>query len=177
MSASKYSLAFFLCFSVMGVNAQSQATNDDDDENLNITQTTESEYINISSQVLTRCYLWVDVKAEAASLPIRQGKQNVVVASVQETCNKNNGYTLSIRSANSGFLRTPGQSAGVMYLTTYDGVLRMLDSVKTITITEPRFDDITGVTRDFVFNTNGGVASLVRGTYTDTITLTISSNG
>lgn len=173
MKALKYTAIVFSLLAAFGANAQSQSTNDDDDENLNILQTTESEYINLSGQVLTYCYLWVDVKAAAATLNVKGGNNNVTVASIQETCNNPSGFTVAISSANNGNLMN-GTNA-VAYTIDYDGTAEALTTTKIRTRTGTRFDDATNTGRDFGV-TLAASPSAVAGTYSDTITITIASS-
>lgn len=174
VKALKYTIIVLSLLTAFGANAQSQSANDDDDEILNIDQATESEYINMSGQVLTHCYLWVDVKAAAANLNLRNDSTNQIVASIQETCNSPAGYTVDMSSANKGYIMN-GVNA-VKYTITYDLIPGLfLSSTRTAWRSGPRFDDVTNTMRNFSVKLTA-LTSAVSGAYTDTITLTIKSN-
>lgn len=173
MKALKYSAVVLSLLAAFGANAQSQANNDDDDETANVTQTTESEYINLSGQVLTNCYLWVDVRPAASAINVRALTTGLVVARIQETCNNPSGYTLSISSQNNGALKNGTNSVNCSI--GYDGTTEILTTPKTKTRTSARFDDISNVFTDFMVNF-GAAPTAVAGTYSDTITLTITSS-
>lgn len=178
MKALKYSAIVFSLLAAFGANAQSQATNDDDDETLtNISQTTESEYINLSGLILTYCYLWVDVGAQASSLDLRTGNSMVEVANVQETCNHPNGFTVSISSANSGNLVNHFDATKTLpYNIIYDTQASVkLETPVSLVRTTTRSDDLTNTNRAFKVVWPQSSA-LVAGTYSDVITLTITSS-
>lgn len=158
-----------------GVNAQSHMTNDDDETLADVMQTTESEYINLSGQVPTHCFLWVDVAADAAAIDVREAGSRSV-AKVQENCNAANGFHLSIKSINHGYMVHSVSGYALKYTIHYDQTPLDLAQPAGLARAKHRKDRLTNTQRDFEVKFNGH-RQAPAGTYLDTVVLTVESNG
>lgn len=170
------SAAFVLaCTWIWNAHAQSQLTNNDDDETLvNVMKLTESEYINLSGQVLTHCFLWVDVGPEAAAINVWESGTRSV-AKVQENCNAANGFHLAIRSVNHGYMVHSVTGQALKYTIHYDKTPLDLAQPAGLARAKDRKDRNTNTQRDFEIKLNGHKQAPA-GTYIDTVVMTIESN-
>lgn len=163
----------FAIFQVFAAFAQSQSTNDEDDELLNVSQSSESEYINLSGQVMIYCYLWVDANGWRAEVDIKARTAPLLVARIQETCNNPSGYTIKFASAYYGNFASGVDR--IPYTFTYEGVESSLSSPVTRTRSGPRFDDVTNTSQDF-YITVPYRTNVTAGAWFDSIVITLSSN-
>ena len=121
----------------------------------------------------TRCNIEVGTTPVASALPLAQAQQNVVVASVRETCNAASGYTVEVSSRHDGQLE--GASASVAYRFQYGDVAANLagsrsEPVKLVARAGRTSD--TGIQRT-VRISHDGAASVPGGSYEDTLVFTI----
>lgn len=141
---------------------------------------TPSATLNISGTVLAINELEIRPNADATALNIVGGETNKLVATVSERSNSFTGYNITMRSANasklvnaadsSGNTYTPytvtyGTSATVYTLTTADQVVKNQASLSALT-------EVSSDVKVSVTAKTGAPA----GTYSDTITISISAN-
>jgi hypothetical protein len=111
-----------------------------------------------------------------SALDLTTTTNNLTVANVQELSNVQTGYTVTLSSVNSGLLKN-GSVQSVGYTAKYNGVACSL-TTQPVTITSTSSaTGVINVTKPFTVSYTGTpAASLVDGTYSDTLTFTISAN-
>jgi hypothetical protein len=125
--------------------------------------------IMLRGRILSHCVL--DLDSQDASINIAQGVAELQVATIGETCNNRDGYTITLSSATGGALASGGgQRAG--YTVSYGDVEnRPLTSPLVITRNEAHKDEINRKLKVTV-PANGRT---VAGDYYDVITISIAA--
>ncbi len=117
----------------------------------------------------------VDAESIASSLPLDTTQSDTLVAQVNEKSNSNTGYNVSISSANLGnLIHESVSSSSIAYSLKYDGSTVDLangdqfdfNSAASVDTTKDVEISYTGVPHE----------SLIEGSYSDTVTFTISPN-
>jgi hypothetical protein len=110
------------------------------------------------------------------NLDLSTSATNLQVASVVETNNTTNGYTVTLASQNSGALKN-GTLGSVAYTAQYNGTAVTLSSSAVSVTTAPAANTVVNATKAFKVSYTGvPAANLMVGTYSDTLTFTISAN-
>jgi hypothetical protein len=120
--------------------------------------------------------LSIEVTAEsnATALDLSTSQTNLKVATVQEKSNSNQGYNVTITSANSGNLVRSGGSENFAYTMTYNGAAVNLGTGSTFNNAAAA---AVAVNKDVNISYTGiDFDDLVAGDYEDTITFTMASN-
>ena len=117
----------------------------------------------------------VTAEAGASSLDLSASPTGLKVASVNEVSNSNTGYTISAKSANGSLLKN-GSLDQLSYQISYDGgsmmTLTTSDQVVKTQSTVGVYDHDSDV--DIAY-TGKAASQMVEGTYSDTVTFTISA--
>lgn len=122
--------------------------------------------IEISGTVAAQCY--VSVTDLGASLDLVNGETSKNVASISETCNDPDGFTVSFSSADAKLNGPTGFD--VDYTINYDTLAaQSLDSQKSVARSAPAWNS----SNDLQVNLAGN-SELAAGTYADTITISIA---
>ena len=111
------------------------------------------------------------------SLDILAGQSNVKVGSAAETSNDLSGYTISISSPTGGFLQNSGDvTKKTAYTISYNGGGPVTPTVGGVSV--KNVSSLAGlVTNNSDININvTAFATAPSGTYSDTLTVTISNN-
>jgi hypothetical protein len=122
--------------------------------------------------------LAIAVNADAASsaLDLTTTKSDLQVATVDESSNSASGYKILLSSENSGQLVRDGGSEYVAYTAKYDGSAVTLSS----TAQNAKVVSSGGVHSDSstvsISYTGQAATSMIAGSYSDTLTLTIQAN-
>lgn len=126
--------------------------------------------VPLHGTVATSCYLVVTDHGSA--IDMENGAFFQAVGSVGESCNKGQGYTVTIASENNGrMVNETGQ--GVGYAISYGDLL--LDTLRAPVELTRRYAQPELRTRQFRVLVPVAFRSLTAGTYSDTITLTIAA--
>ncbi len=110
------------------------------------------------------------------NLDLSTNKINLVVGAVQEVSNSATGYKILLTSANAGKIKHTTNAAFVNYTARYNG-----SAVTLSTTAQTIFNQGTvaayNVSKNFDISYTGvAAATMVEGTYTDTLTFTIQAN-
>ncbi len=110
------------------------------------------------------------------NLDLTTSQTNLQVANVREINNTANGYTVRMSSANAGALKN-GTAGSITYTAKYNGVTANL-AVAPVTVTSsPAANAVVNVVKPLSISYTGVAAdSLMAGTYSDTLTFTITAN-
>ncbi len=133
--------------------------------------------LNISGTVGDLNDIQVSALAAATSLNIVAGETGKSVASVQETSNHLTGYTISMSSANNGYLVNESlSSAKTTYKVKYDGA----STAVALTNTAASVKSSGALSAKTVHNSDltvvvDALPTAVTGVYSDTITVAITS--
>ncbi len=133
--------------------------------------------LKLKGKVPKKLEILVTPESIATDLDLEASPTALLVASVNEKSNSNTGYKITADSLNDGLLvNQQDTTQSVAYTMTYDTNLVDLsvanDVVKTITASGVH-DNNSDVN---IAYTGAPHASRVEGTYTDTVTFTISAN-
>lgn len=110
------------------------------------------------------------------SLDLTQNQSNLQVATINETNNTLNGYSLSIKSDNAGQLKN-GVVGAVNYTAKYNGTSVSLSSTPVVITNQGAQSSPINVNKSLTIDYTGQVSStLMQGSYTDTLTLSITAN-
>ena len=136
----------------------------------------DSGTLVLQGTVLEATEITITPTASATTLDLSASPSDLNVASVNEKTNSVTGYTVTLTSANDGELvNTPGNDS-LAYTATYDGAAVSLSSTTPATITNQTTPGAYDVDKDFDISYSGKpAAEMTAGTYTDTLTFTISS--
>jgi len=127
--------------------------------------------LELRGTLATECT--VVVTATGNRLDLVAGEVLKAVARVEETCNSEQGYTLTVSSRNGGALVDDGNGDGgrrVAYRVSYGGVSGTLEQPLTVTRQEPWF----GRENDLLVSVTGD-ATLLAGIYRDEITVQVAA--
>lgn len=133
---------------------------------LSIPMTAAAATINISGTVAAQCS--VSVTDLGASLDLVNGETSKNVASISETCNDPDGFTVSFSSSDAKLNGPTGYD--VDYTINYDTLAaQSLGTVQSVSRSAPAWDSSNNLQVNLAGN-----AQLAAGTYTDTITISIA---
>lgn len=138
----------------------------------------QSANLNLSGSIGDNVAISVTPNANASSLVLTSSAVDTVVASVSETSNAANGYTILAKSSNGGKLvHTTDASHFVSYTIKYGaGSSVTLSSTDQTVKTQSTGGTYSGVSSNVSISYTGVSASSKKaGSYTDTITFTIES--
>ncbi|MGK5085842.1 hypothetical protein WDW37_21340 [Bdellovibrionota bacterium FG-1] len=115
-------------------------------------------------------------QAAASNLDLATGATNLMIATATEANNTQNGYTLKIASANSGLLKN-GTLGSVTYTARYGLAGFTLSSTPVTVINQASQSAIVSLGRPLDISFAGTAPiNLMAGTYSDTLTFTITAN-
>lgn len=133
--------------------------------------------LDLSGTVAATCNVTVTpVGGVADSLPLGAAQTDLTVASVNETCNDPDGYTLTAQSSQSSVLTPVGTSTdSVPYSFRFGGTVSDLSGGGAVTVTDVNAaTGAAGVDKSVQISyANPGF--IAADTYTDTITFTIAA--
>lgn len=133
---------------------------------LSIPMTAAAATIDISGTVAAQCS--VSVTDLGASLDLVNGETSKNVASISETCNDPDGFTVSFSSSDAKLNGPTGYD--VDYTINYDTLAaQSLDTAQSVSRSAPAWDSSNNLQVNLAGN-----AQLAAGTYTDTITISIA---
>lgn len=137
-----------------------------------ITYASSSGTLVLTGVVPSTFNLTVTPNATASALDITGGEVNKLVAVVNETSNNNAGYKIQFSSANNGLLKN-GTIDSVTYQLSYNGGTAVTPTLVAATVK-------TSNAAAFGVNNNVNITfpakpNALNGTYTDTVTVTIST--
>ena len=139
--------------------------------------TTDSGTLNLSGSVEEICDINVTALPKASTLDIVAGETDTKVADVSETSNKLTGYKIFMKSANaSKLVHSADASKFSSYTLKYDGgsAVTLTNSdqeVKNVSSLSGLATDTSEVSISFAGNANAAA-----GTYSDTVTITMTNN-
>lgn len=130
----------------------------------------------LTGTVAEEVAILVTPEAAATTLDLSASPTALKVASVNEKSNSNTGYKIAVKSANGGLLEN-GALDSLAYQISYDGGSAISPTtadqdVKTVS-TAGVYDADSDVNISY---TGKPAAQMVEGTYSDTLTFTISAN-
>lgn len=134
-----------------------------------------------SGTVATSTSITVTSHAGYNTLDIATGFTDTVIASVNEKCNKKNGYTVTLQSANAGSTAqanlsgTGDNTDTVNYSMKYGGTAVTLSSGSATVTSATAKTNGSGVDKDLSVTISSGIW-VNTDTYSDTLTLTIAAN-
>lgn len=128
--------------------------------------------LTLQGQVAEMMSIVVTQLAGHDSLDLSATPANLKVAEVAESSNSATGYEITVTSANTGFLKN-GTLDQLEYTMRYDGVAVDLSAADTV-------KDFASTVVDYISDvdisyTGKPAASMAAGTYSDTVTVTISA--
>ncbi len=131
--------------------------------------------LSVSGAVAAATAVVVTPTAGASSLNLATTQTNLNIGSVQEINNTTLGYALKVASTNAGKLKN-GTLGSVNYTAKYNAVTFTLSATpQTITASAPAIT-VVNVTKPITISYTGVPAqNLMQGTYTDTLTFSITS--
>jgi hypothetical protein len=143
-------------------------------------QAATSGQIVISGTVAANTAILVTPMTGYNTLNLAAGGTNVQVATVRETNNTRQGYTVTLTSANAGHLKNIQSSTtvgDVAYTARYNGSPATLSSSGATVTTQATQNGVVSLDKildvSFAADASG---QLVSGSYTDTLTLVIAGN-
>ena len=99
-----------------------------------------------------------------------------VVANIQETNNTVNGYTVTMSSQNAGTLKN-GTLGSLAYTAKYNNAAVTLSTTAATITTSGASTAVVNVSKPLAISYTGvPAASMMQGTYSDTLTFTITAN-
>jgi len=138
---------------------------------------TATATLGLSGSITEQVSLVVTPNANATSLPLTTTTTDLSIASVAETSNAANGYTISAKSTNaSELIHSADSSQKVAYTIKYGASAAItLTAVDQVVKTQNTGGNYNGVASAVSISYTGVSASTRKaGTYTDTITFTIT---
>lgn len=131
--------------------------------------------ITISGAVPGATAIVVNSQAGYNNLDLSASPVDLQVASVREINNTANGYSVTLTSTNSGQLKNG--SNGISYTAKYNNVSVTLSSTPSVVSTGAPSNTIVNVVKPFTISYTGAASeTMLAGTYSDTLTFTISAN-
>lgn len=110
------------------------------------------------------------------NLDLTTTQSNLQVANVREINNTPNGYTVRMTSANGGLLKN-GSIGSLTYTARYNGVAANLNTSPVTVTNASASTSVVNVLKPLTISYTGVSAdSLMAGTYSDTLTFTITAN-
>jgi hypothetical protein len=131
--------------------------------------------LNLQGVVQQALSLAVSAEAGASNLDLSVNASSLKVAAVNETSNSNTGYKIKIRSLNNATLAN-GNVDNLAYTLTYDGSAVSLSTNDVVAKTQATGGVYDANSDVEISYTGKAPATMVEGTYTDTLTFTIESN-
>lgn len=109
------------------------------------------------------------------NLNLSTSQTNLLVVNVVEQSNDTNGYKVTLASTNSGKL--VNGSNNLAYTAQYNNVTVALSSTPVTVTTQGAQSTVVNVTKGLTVSYTGvSSASMMSGTYTDTLTFTVAAN-
>ena len=111
-----------------------------------------------------------------SALDLSVTQTNLLVANVTEVNNTTNGYTVTLTSANAGTLKN-GTFGSIIYTAQYNGVSANLSTTPVNITTGAASNTVVNAIKTLKISYTGvPAASVMVGTYSDTLTFTIVGN-
>lgn len=133
-----------------------------------------TDTLSLSASVAETVSIEVTAGSGASNLDLETTAADLVIASVNEKSNSNTGYTVNIVSDNLGALKRSGGTETFGYALKLGSTSLNLSTVAGHTITHSSAA-LADVTNDVKISYTGvSNATMVEGTYSDTVTFTIS---
>lgn len=124
---------------------------------------------DVTGAIDESCVISVDNLATVLNL--QDGEESASVATITESCNSGNGYTISFSSGSQGMVHTEDDSRSVEYELNYDGEkMKDLENDLTLTRNGEAYNAQYSVTVDVK-----GDNERIAGTYTDLIQVQIAA--
>lgn len=131
--------------------------------------------ITISGAVPGATAITVTSQTGYNNLDLTASPVNLQVASIREVNNTANGYSVSLTSANAGQLKNG--ASGLAYTAKYNNVSVSLSTTPSVITTGAPSNSVVNVVKPFTISYTGAAAdTMLAGTYSDTLTFTISAN-
>ena len=131
--------------------------------------------ITISGSVAQQTNITVTPLTGYNNLDLSTTASDLAVADVKEQNNTNLGYKVTLTSQNAGALKN-GTLGSMAYSAKYNGSSVSLSSTPVTVTTGPVVTSPVNVTKQFKVSYTGiDPATVMQGTYSDTLTFTISS--
>ena len=132
--------------------------------------------ITISGTVPAATAIVVTGSTGYNNLDLAATATNLQVATVNETNNTTNGYTVTVASTNAGQLKN-GTLGSVTYTAKYNSTAFTLSNAAAQVTNAPAANAIVNVSKPLTISYTGAAAgTLMTGTYSDTLTFTIAAN-
>ena len=132
--------------------------------------------ITISGTIPVTTAITVTAEGDADNLNLSQNATNKKVATVREMSNSLRGYSVHLSSANAGKLKN-GSLGEITYTAKYAGSNVTLSTSPVRVTNQGNQSSVIGVNKDFNISYTGiSAESLMEGSYSDTLTFTISAN-
>lgn len=109
------------------------------------------------------------------SLDLSASPNNLLVATVSEASNSSSGYKVSVQSANAGKLKN-GQLDQLSYTLRYDNSNITLGNSAVVAKTHGSGGVVSDQSEVKISYTGKPATQMIQGTYSDTLTFTISAN-
>ncbi len=131
--------------------------------------------ITLSGTVAAATAITVTPAAGYNSLDLSTTQSNLNVATVREINNTTLGYSVKVASTNAGLLKN-GTLGSVTYTSQYNGSSYTLSATPQTVTTGTASNSVVNVTKPLTISYTGTAAdSLMQGSYSDTLTFTITS--
>ncbi len=132
--------------------------------------------ITLSGNIPGATAIVVVAEAGYDSLDLSTTQTNTKIATVREINNTAAGYAVTLASTNSGALKN-GSVGSITYSATYNDVSVTLSSTPVTVTSQGAQSSIINVTKDLDISYKGvNTEDYMAGTYSDTLTFTISAN-
>lgn len=131
--------------------------------------------IQLQGSVAQVISMTVTAQSIANTLDLTTTQNDLKVATVNESSNSKTGYTMTIASANLSKLKRTDGPETLSYTMKYNGSVISLASVGGTVITNSSAS-VVNVNKDVnISYTGASAATMVQGTYADTVTFTIAA--
>ena len=132
--------------------------------------------VTIQGTVATVVAITVTGTTPFNALDLTTTQANLPVANVVEQSNDALGYKVTMSSANAGTLKN-GTAGSVAYTAKYNATTVTLSATPQNVTTAPATTTVVNVTKPLTISyTGAAAASMMAGTYSDTLTFTIAAN-
>lgn len=131
--------------------------------------------VTLSGTVAASTAIVVTGQNNFNNLDLSTSTTDLTVATVREINNTSNGYTVTMTSQNAGQLKN-GAVGQVAYTAKYNGTAATLSAIPQTVTTAGPSGTVVNVLKNFQITYTGQPAgSLMQGTYSDTLTFTITA--
>lgn len=130
----------------------------------------------ISGAIPAATAIVVTAQSGYNSIDLTSTATDLLVVKVRELNNTTAGYVVSLTSSNAGKLKN-GSLGEKVYTAKYNNVAVTLSSTPITVTSQGAQTSVVNILKDFTISfTGSNVEDLMQGTYSDTITFTISAN-